>query len=48
MGRPAKTNEKQRVAIRAALHQGATVTSMAERYMVSRATIIGIRDAVDA
>ena len=45
MGRPAKTTPKQREAIRAALHQGATVTSMAEKYKVSRATIIGIRDA---
>ncbi len=45
MGRPAKTNEKERTAIRSALHQGATVTSMAEKFKVSRATIIGIRDA---
>ena len=45
MGRPAKTTPKQREAIRNALHQGATVTSMAETYKVSRATIIGIRDA---
>ena len=45
MGRPAKTNEQQRAAIRTALHQGATVTSMAEKFKVSRATIIGIRDA---
>ena len=44
MGRPAKTTPKQREAIRSALHQGATVTSMAEKFKVSRATIIGIRD----
>lgn len=46
MGRPAKTNESQRQAIRKALTAGATVTSMAEKFRVSRATIIGIRDAV--
>lgn len=46
MGRPAKTNEAQRQAIRKALVAGATVTSMAEKFRVSRATIIGIRDAV--
>jgi putative DNA-invertase from lambdoid prophage Rac len=43
MGRPAKTSEVQRQAIRKALEKGATVTSMAERYKVSRATIISIR-----
>jgi putative DNA-invertase from lambdoid prophage Rac len=45
MGRPAKTSEVQRQAIRKALEKGATVTSMAERYKVSRATIICIRSA---
>ena len=44
MGRPAKTSEEQRKAIRAALAKGATVTSMAAKFNVSRATIIGIRD----
>lgn len=44
MGRPAKTTEAQRKVIRAALATGATVTSMAEQFKVSRATIIGIRD----
>ena len=48
MGRPAKTTESQRQAIRKALAAGATVTSMAEKFRVSRATIIGIRDAVGA
>ena len=48
MGRPAKTTEPQRQAIRKALAAGATVTSMAGKYKVSRATIIGIRDAVAA
>jgi putative DNA-invertase from lambdoid prophage Rac len=45
MGRPAKTSDVQRQAIRKALEKGATVTSMAERYKVSRATIISIRSA---
>jgi putative DNA-invertase from lambdoid prophage Rac len=45
MGRPPKTTESQRVAIRNALDKGATVTSMAERYKVSRATIISVRAA---
>jgi putative DNA-invertase from lambdoid prophage Rac len=48
MGRPAKTTEAQRQTIRLALTAGATVTSQAEKYKVSRATIIGIRDAVAA
>jgi len=45
MGRPAKTTEEQRQAIRKALLKGATVTSMAKQYDVSRATIIGIRES---
>lgn len=45
MGRPAKTTEAQRQAIRKALGAGATVTSMAAKFKVSRATIIGIRSA---
>jgi len=45
MGRPAKTTASQRQTIRKALAAGATVTSMAEKFKVSRATIIGIRDA---
>lgn len=44
MGRPSKTTDAQRKAIRAALAKGDTVTSMAARYGVSRATIISIRD----
>ena len=48
MGRPAKTTETQRQTIRKALAAGATVTSMAERFKISRATIIGIRDSVAA
>ena len=46
MGRPSKTNEEQRKAIRVALQNGATVTSMADQFKVSRATIITIRDNV--
>ena len=45
MGRPSKTSPEQRRAIRQALTTGATVSSMAASYQVSRATIIAIRDA---
>ena len=45
MGRPSKTTSDQRRAIRQALTTGATVSSMAASYQVSRATIIAIRDA---
>ena len=45
MGRPAKTTPAQREAIRKALGAGATVTSLAAEYLVSRGTIISIRDA---
>lgn len=48
MGRPAKTTPAQRQAIRQALAGGATVTSMAAEFKVSRATVIGIRDSVEA
>lgn len=44
LGRPSKTTEEERMAIREALAAGATVTSQAERYGCSRATIISIRD----
>ena len=43
MGRPAKTTPDQQRAIRKALVAGATVSSMAASYQVSRATIIAIR-----
>ena len=46
MGRPSKTTEEQRNTIRVALRKGATVTSMADQFKVSRATIISIRDNV--
>jgi len=45
MGRPAKTTPDQQRAIREALATGATVSSMAAHYQVSRATIIAIRSA---
>lgn len=45
MGRPSKTTSDQQRAIRERLMAGATVSSMAETYQVSRATIIAIRDA---
>ena len=48
MGRPSKTTPEQRKAIRKALVKGATVTSQAEAFKVSRATIIGIRQTQDA
>jgi DNA invertase Pin-like site-specific DNA recombinase len=47
LGRPSKTSPEQRAAIRRALEDrasGATVSSLAKQYQVSRATIIGIRD----
>ena len=47
MGRPSKTTPDQQRAIRAALAAGATVSSMAGSYQVSRATIIAIRGAGD-
>ena len=45
MGRPSKTTPDQQRAIREALAAGATVSSMAAHYQVSRATIIAIRNA---
>lgn len=45
MGRPSKTTPDQQRAIREALATGATVSSMAAHYQVSRATIIAIRSA---
>lgn len=43
MGRPAKTSEEQRRSIRSALAGGATVTSLAKTYSISRATVVAIR-----
>lgn len=45
MGRPAKTTQAQRETIRRALARGATVTSVASEHRISRATVVGIRDA---
>jgi DNA invertase Pin-like site-specific DNA recombinase len=44
LGRPSKTDESQREAIRVALAGGSTVSQLARDFNVSRATIIGIRD----
>ena len=43
MGRPAKTSATDRDAILAALAKGATVSSLAEKYKISRATVINVR-----
>lgn len=48
MGRPSKTTPAARAGILKALKGGATVTSLATKHKVSRATIINIRDAVAA
>jgi hypothetical protein len=44
MGRPAKTTPADRKNIKIALNGGATVSSLAVQFSVSRATIINIRD----
>lgn len=44
LGRPAKTSPSQREAMRQQLAEGASVSSVAARYGVSRATVAGIRD----
>ena len=48
MGRPAKTSEADREAILAALAKGATVSSQADKYKISRASIISIRTKAQA
>ena len=45
MGRPAKTSAADRDAILSALAKGATVSGLAEKYKISRATVINIRTA---
>ena len=45
MGRPVKTTAAGRTAILKALDGGSTVTSLADQFKVSRATIINIRTA---
>lgn len=48
MGRPAKTSASDRDAILTALAKGATVSSLSDKYKVSRATIINIRTKATA
>jgi putative DNA-invertase from lambdoid prophage Rac len=48
MGRPSKTSPADREAIRKALQAGETVSSVALKYGISRATVISIRDSVQA
>lgn len=45
MGRPAKTSDADRAVILSALADGATVSSLAVKYKISRATVINIRTA---
>ena len=45
MGRPAKTSATDREAILSALSKGATVSSLAVKYKISRASVINIRTA---
>lgn len=47
LGRPAKTSSEQRGQVRALLASGETVSEVARRFGVSRATIIGIRDSAE-
>lgn len=44
LGRPAKTTPEQQQSIRDDLKLGVSVSQLARRYSVSRATVIGIRD----
>lgn len=46
LGRPSKTTEGDRRAIRAALAEGATVSAQARLHRISRASVIAVRDAV--
>jgi putative DNA-invertase from lambdoid prophage Rac len=45
LGRPSKTNEDERRAIRARLAEGASVSGVARSYGLSRASVIAIREA---
>lgn len=45
LGRPTKTTEEQRHAIRGKLHEGISVSQVARDYSISRASVIAIRDA---
>ena len=48
MGRPAKTSATDREAILSALAKGATVSSLAVQYKISRASVISIRTKATA
>lgn len=48
LGRPFKTNDAQRNEIRSLLGAGRSVSEVARQFKVSRASIINIRNAVDA
>ena len=48
LGRPSKTSEEDRQAIRVQLDQGVTVSQVARDWGISRATVITIRDQVTA
>jgi putative DNA-invertase from lambdoid prophage Rac len=48
MGRPAKTSTTDRAAILSALAKGATVSSQADKYKISRASIISIRTKAES
>jgi len=45
MGRPSKTTDVQRQTIRTRLSSGQTVSAVARNFKLSRATVMGIRDA---
>lgn len=45
IGRPSKTTPEQRIEIIEALGRGESVSSQARRYNISRANVIGIREA---
>ena len=45
LGRPATLNNSQRAAVREALAEGASVSSVAKRYATSRQTMTRARDA---
>lgn len=48
LGRPAKTTEGDRQAIRKRLGDGVSVSQVARDFSVSRATVIAVRDSVPA
>lgn len=48
LGRPSKTTDADRAAIRSRLAAGETVSQLAREFDISRATVISIRDAAPA